>query len=319
MLVTVLAVLGMLSASGLVASTAHADPSPAEIEAQIDEIWRELAPVIEQHNATRIELGQMREEIEELEERIAPLQLRVDLAMAEVADMAVYAFKGGNVSTFNALLSSGSPQTLAEQLAVLDQVAKSRQNQIAKVLDSKEEYQAQKESLDQLVAELEVREAELAARADEIDAEIERLQALRLEAYGSGGGTGNLRPAPCPAEYHGGPGSQAAAFACEQIGKPYSWGSAGPDSYDCSGLTKAAWAQAGVYLPHNAAQQRYTIDYVSRDELRPGDLIFIYHDLSHIGLYVGDGWMVDASRPGVPVQMRSIHASGPIHSYGRPG
>jgi peptidoglycan DL-endopeptidase CwlO len=319
LLVTALAVLGMLSASGLVASTAHADPSPAEIEAQIDEIWRDLAPVIEQHNATRIELGQMREEIEELEERIAPLQLRVDVAMAEVADMAVYAFKGGNVSTFNALLSSGSPHTLAEQLAVLDQVAKSRQNRIAKVIESKEEYEAQKESLDQLVAELEVREAELAARADEIDAEIERLQALRLEAYGSGGGTGNLRPAPCPAEYHGGPGSQAAAFACEQIGKPYSWGSAGPSSYDCSGLTSAAWRQAGVHLPHNAAQQRWAIPYVDRSELRPGDLVFFYGDLSHVGIYVGDGWMVDAFQPGQPVQMRSIHRPGTIHSFGRPG
>jgi peptidoglycan DL-endopeptidase CwlO len=303
----------------MAATTAHADPTPAEIEAQIDAIWRDLAPVIEQHNATRIELAEKREQVEELEERIAPLQLKVDVAMSEVAEIAVHAFKGGNASTFNALLASGSPYTLAEQLTVLDQMAKSRQQQIAKVLESKEEYEAQKEPLDRLVAELADMEAELALRAEEIDAEIERLQALRLEAYGENTGTGELRPAPCPAEYHGGPGSQVAAFVCEQIGKPYGWGTAGPNSYDCSGLAKAAWAQVGVYLPHNAAQQRAVVPYVERADLRPGDLVFHYSNLSHMGVYVGDGYMVDAYRTGQPVTMRRIDASGPIHSFGRPG
>jgi peptidoglycan DL-endopeptidase CwlO len=312
-------VLIAFSTVGLAASHAYADPTPAEIEAQIDRVWRQLAPVIEEHNATRIQLNAMREEIANLEEQIAPLQLKVDVAMADVAEIAVQAFKGGNASAFNALLSSGSPYTLAERLTVLDQVAKARQQQIAKVLESKEEYQAQKEPLDALVAELEELEAELAVRAEEIDAEIDRLQALRLQAYGDNAGTGELRPAACPAEYHGGPGSQAAAFACEQIGKPYGWGTAGPNTYDCSGLTMVAWRQAGVTLPHNAAQQRWAIPYVNRSELRPGDLVFHYGDLSHVGLYVGDGWMVDAFRTGQPVQMRRIDAPGSIHSFGRPG
>lgn len=304
---------------GAATGIAHADPTPEEIEAQIDSVWRELAPVIEQHNATRIELEEKRDKAEELAERIAPLQLKVDVAMAEVAEIAVQAFKGGNASMFNALLSSGSPYTLAEQLTVLDQVAKVRQHQIAKVIASKEEYEAQKEPLDRLVAELETLEQELAEKAEEIDAEIDRLQALRLRAYGDSGATGELRPAPCPAEYPGGPGGEAASFACAQIGKPYGWGTSGPDSYDCSGLTSAAWRHAGVSLPHNAAQQRNVIQYVDRSDLRAGDLVFYYGDLSHVAIYVGDGWMVDAFQPGQPVQMRSLDQPGSIHSYGRPG
>jgi peptidoglycan DL-endopeptidase CwlO len=308
-----------LSTVGLATGVAHADPTPEEIEAQIDSVWRELAPVIEQHNATRIELAEKREEAEKLADRIAPLQLKVDVAMAEVAEIAVRAFKGGNASMVNALLSSGSPYTFAEQLTVLDQVAKVRQHQIAKVLASKEEYEAQKEPLDLLVAELEELEQELAEKADEIDAEIDRLQALRLRAYGENGGTGQLRPAACPAEYPGGPAGEAASFACEQIGKPYGWGTSGPSSYDCSGLTSAAWRHAGVSLPHNAAQQRNAVRYVDRSDLRAGDLVFYYGDLSHVAIYVGDGWIVDAFQPGQPVQMRSLNRPGSIHSYGRPG
>jgi cell wall-associated NlpC family hydrolase len=304
---------------GLPSGTASADPTPEEIEAQIDAVWRELAPVIEQHNATRIELTEKREKADELAERIAPLQLKVDVAMAEVSEMAAYAFKGGNASAVNALLSSGSPYTFAAQLTLLDQIARVRQQQIAEVLESKEEYEAQKEPLDRLVAELAELEKELSDEADEIDAEIDRLQALRLRVYGETGGTGELRPAPCPAEYPGGPAGQAVTFACAQIGKPYGWGSSGPDSYDCSGLTSAAWREAGVSLPHNAAQQRNAVRYVDRGDLRAGDLIFYYANLSHVAIYVGDGWMVDAFQPGQPVQMRRIDRPGSIHSYGRPG
>ncbi len=300
-------------------SPAHAQPTPQEIEAEIDQAWRQLAPIIEQHNATREELKDLRRKADRLAEKIVPLQLKVDLAMAEVSEMTVIAYKsGGNISPFHALLTSDSPYMLTGRMALLDQVAQARQRQVAKLVETKEEYEAEKAELDRLVQELAEREAELQARAAEIDAEIERLQALRIRAYGTTNATGNLRPAACPAEYDGGPGSKAAQFACEQIGKPYVWGSAGPDSYDCSGLTMAAWGQAGVSLPHNAAQQRNVTRYVNRSELRPGDLVFYYGDLSHVAIYVGGGWIVDASQPGVPVKMRSIDAPGPIHSYGRP-
>jgi archaellum component FlaC len=313
-----LAVATAFAVTGQAASVAHADPTPEEIEAQIDETWRELAPVIEEHNATSAELREKQSAVEELEEEIAPLQLKVDMAMAEVSEIAVYAFKGGDASTLNALLTSGSPYTLTQQLTVLDQMARIRQEQIAKVVEAKEEYEGQKADLDALVDELSAMEEELAEKAEEIDSEIERLQEMRQEAYGESGGVGELRPAACPAEYYGDGGSAAAGFACEQVGKPYVWGSSGPDSYDCSGLTMAAWQQGGVSLPHNAAQQRNVTRSISRGELRPGDLVFYYGNLSHVGIYVGDGWIVDASQPGVPVRMRSMDSAGPIHSYGRP-
>lgn len=299
------------------APPAYANPTPEEIEAQIDEAWRELEPVIEEHNATRIELEERREEAKRLSEEIEPLQLKVDMAMDEVSDIAVRAYMGGQVSAFNALLRSGSPYTFAEQLAALDQIANAQQQQISEVAEVKGELEAEKAELDALIEQLEKEEAELAERAEEIDAEIERLQEMRIEAYGESGGLGDLRPVPCPTTYPGGTAGEVISFACAQIGKPYVWGASGPDSYDCSGLTMAAWAQVGVNLPHNAAQQRNVVRYIDRSDLRPGDLVF-YSGLSHVGLYAGDGWIVHAPQAGVPVRMSPIDQS-PIHSYGRPG
>lgn len=313
------AVLAVPLVIGGVAAPAAAQDSPAEIEAQLDAAWRELEPVIEEHNRVRLELKEKKREIKELERKIEPLQLKVDVARAEVVDVAVYNFKQGNVSAFNALLSTGSPLTFADQLAVLDQFARSQRMKIDKVLEVKAEYEAEKAELDALVAELEEMERELAERAEEIDAEIDRLQELRIAAYGSsGGGSGNLAPAACPTTYPGGAAGEAISFACAQIGKPYGWGTAGPNTYDCSGLVKAAWAQAGISLPHNAAAQRSAVRYVDRSELRPGDLVFYYAGLSHVGLYAGDGWIVHAPQAGDVVRMDPIDKM-PVHSYGRPG
>lgn len=300
------------------AAPAQAQDSPADIEAQIDEAWRELEPVIEQHNATRIELREKEAELEELEEKIEPLQMQVDLARAEVTDIAVHSFKGGNMSHMKALLTTGNPFTFADQLTLLDQFSRSQNQKIAKVVETKERYEEQQAELDALVEELTAMEADLATRADEIDAEIDRLQDLRVEAYGHSGAVGDLSPVPCPVEYPGGAAGTAVAHACDQIGKPYVWGSGGPNSYDCSGLTKDAWAQAGVHLPHNAASQRSAIRYVDRSELRPGDLVFFYSGLSHVGMYIGDGYMVHAPRSGDVVRVAPISRM-PIHSYGRPG
>lgn len=318
---TITALLAFLAASVAVLSggtVVHAEPSVAELEKQIDVQWNQLEPVIERHNATRQDLAAKKKQADALGKKIAPLQLQVDLAMARVGDFAARQYKGGNFSTINAVLSTGSATTFADQLELLDHFARRSQADIQSVIDMKQRYSAQKEPLDVLVAQLTETEAQLAAKKKQIDAEIERLEELRLKAYGTTGSTGSLRPAPCPYAYPGGAAGKAVKFACAQIGKPYVWGADGPGGYDCSGLTSAAWRQGGVTLPHNAARQRRTVSSVSRSNLRAGDLVFYYSDLHHVGMYVGGGWIVHASRSGEPVQMRKIDVA-PVHSYGRPG
>ncbi|GIG89197.1 C40 family peptidase [Plantactinospora endophytica] len=314
-----IALTALASAAVLFTGTtpALAEPTVAEIEAQIDTAWRKLEPVVEKHNATRTDLAAKKKQAATLQKKIAPLQSQIDAAMNRVSDFAVQAYKGDKASALNAMLTSKSPAALVGQLSVLDQFARQQQREVQAVVDLKDKYASQKAPLDRLVTQLTKTEAELAAKKEEIDAEVDKLQKLRIQAYGNGS-AGPLRPAPCPDTYPGGPSGQAVKFACAQIGKPYKWGAEGPGSYDCSGLTLAAWAKGGVSLAHNARAQRGQTKSISRSQLRPGDLVFYYADLSHVGMYVGGGWIVHASRAGEPVKMKRMD-DGQIHSFGRPG
>ncbi|MCX5060891.1 MULTISPECIES: C40 family peptidase [unclassified Streptomyces] len=110
------------------------------------------------------------------------------------------------------------------------------------------------------------------------------------------------------------------AFARAQIGKPYVWGATGPGSYDCSGLTQAAWKAAGVSLPRTTYDQVNAGTTVPLADAQPGDLIFFYDDISHVGIYIGNGMMIHAPKPGAYVREESVYYGGEsiIHSVVRP-
>ncbi len=114
------------------------------------------------------------------------------------------------------------------------------------------------------------------------------------------------------------------AFAYAQIGEPYVWGAAGPDAWDCSGLTMGAWGNAGVYLPHYSVAQYLATTPISSSQLQPGDLVYWASDPSnpntifHVGLYIGDGQMIHAPRTGTTVRVESIWAWETPDFFGRP-
>ena len=112
--------------------------------------------------------------------------------------------------------------------------------------------------------------------------------------------------------------SAAIAFALEEQGKPYVWGATGPSSYDCSGLTQDAWKAAGISLPRTTWDQVKVGTKVSKSQLQPGDLVFFYDDISHVGIYSGGGKMIHAPKPGASVRYESIDYM-PFHSAVRPG
>lgn len=121
-------------------------------------------------------------------------------------------------------------------------------------------------------------------------------------------------PAPAPAS---GRAATAVAFARAQLGKPYVYGATGPGSYDCSGLTGAAWAAAGVHLPRTSQAQYGAGSPVSRSQLQPGDLVFFY-GLGHVGIYVGGGMVIHAPKPGQTVRYAPV-SSMPYVGARRPG
>jgi cell wall-associated NlpC family hydrolase len=105
--------------------------------------------------------------------------------------------------------------------------------------------------------------------------------------------------------------------ALAQLGKPYVWAGAGPDSFDCSGLTQFAYAAAGIALPHSSQMQSEIGTPVARADLQPGDLVFFYSPVGHVGIYLGDGLMVHAPTSGSVVQIVDIDLMGDFNSARR--
>ncbi|WP_406409791.1 NlpC/P60 family protein [Streptomyces halstedii] len=181
------------------------------------------------------------------------------------------------------------------------------------------------------LAELErKKEAEAKRKAEELArqqaaAKAEADRAAKEAAAGQGTGSGT-DSGTGTGTGTGGTGSDAGyaskaekvlAFARAQIGKPYVWGATGPSSYDCSGLTQAAWKEAGVTLPRTTWDQVKVGTRVATADLQPGDLVFFYDDISHVGIYKGDGMMIHAPKPGANVREESIYYM-PIYGSVRP-
>ncbi|WP_184491281.1 NlpC/P60 family protein [Streptomyces sp. I6] len=134
---------------------------------------------------------------------------------------------------------------------------------------------------------------------------------------GTGTGTGRGTGSGTAGGPYAAKAEKVLSFAHAQIGKPYVRGATGPSSYDCSGLTQAAWRAAGVDLPRTIWDQVRSGQRVASADLLPGDLVFFYDDISHVGIYAGDGMMIHAPEPGANVREESIYYM-PVHGGVRP-
>jgi cell wall-associated NlpC family hydrolase len=312
--VAVLAVVG-------VGTHAYAQPSVQDIEAQINQAWNTLEPLIEQYNMVHTQLQQNQAKADALAKQMQPLQLQVDLTLTRVGAMSSRLYERGPAFKLGALLEAGSPADLADQMSTLDVLARRQAVTVQGAADLVAKYDAQKKPLDVLIAVQRQQDADLAAKKATIEKQMANLQQLRQQAYGSSGNAGGaIRPAACPFVLGTGKGAIAAKTACDQIGKPYVWAAAGPKSFDCSGLTLYAWAAAGVTLRHYTQWQWQDAKPVSRANLQPGDLVFYFSDLHHMSMYVGGNWVVHAPTSGDVVRMTQLdNPYLPIAGYRRPG
>ncbi len=316
--VLIASAVGVLMLLALPANVAHAGPTVAQIEAQIAQVWNQAEPMIEEYNSIHDQYVKNKAQQAALEKKIEPLRVQVELGQSKVGYLAAQVYKGQGPDTFNALMSAGSPSALADQLTFIDVMAREQNRQVSGVAAVKAQYDVQKAPIDQLVAKLSQQDADLAKKKKEIQSKLDDLQNLRRQAYGTTNGTGAYRPWPCPAEYAPTNGYKAALWACKQAGAPYVWAAAGPDAFDCSGLTLAAWRTVGVYMPHNALSQRQSIPAVARADLQVGDLVFYYSDTHHVAIYEGDDKVMQAPAAGDNVRMSVLEQVGPIKAYGRP-
>ncbi|MGY4962298.1 NlpC/P60 family protein [Streptomyces sp. 900105245] len=170
---------------------------------------------------------------------------------------------------------------------------------------AKKRIERQIDAAEKLESQLEKKEKERLAKLEE---------AAALKAQTAWLDTGVLKDVDGKASARG---KKAVAFATAQLGKPYVWGAEGPDSFDCSGLTSQAWAAAGHPVPRTSQEQWKQLRHVDVKDMRPGDLVIYFGDASHVAMYIGDGAIIHAPRPGRSVTVAGA-GSMPILGVVRP-
>jgi cell wall-associated NlpC family hydrolase len=300
-----------ITIAGSTATAAHAAPSTGDIQKKIDKASDALEDVTESYNKMNIDLKKTIAEEKSLAASLVPARAALKVASAQVGTIAASAYMNGEVGTMNVLLEG--PGDLMERMSILDQMQRSRQRDINNYTATTQNYAERQAALKTTQEKQAAVAKELAARKKKIESDLKKLYAMRRAAYGQATETGSSYTGTVPSV--SGSAGVAVRYAFNAIGKPYVYGADGPGSYDCSGLTSAAWSAAGKSLPHNAAAQYSATARISKSQLRPGDLVF-YRSLGHVGMYVGDGMIIDASRAGQPVKHRSMNIMTP-YGYGR--
>lgn len=311
--------IGALAASTLLlGAPAAAEPTSEQVTRQIEQASNELEDVIEAYNGIGESLKQTQAQATEVTARVNELQGQLDLAYQGVRSLAAAAYRGsGGLSTLSMFLSAGSADGMVDQAATLKYVNRSQQRDITRYLGLKGKLDDERKRLDGLAKDQSSQQSQLASRKTKIETDIRDLEALkrRLNVPPPTAPARDARQSSPPPSVSGAAGA-AVSYAYAHLGAPYVYGAEGPSSFDCSGLTTAAWRQAGVRLPHNAAQQWNATAHISRPSLQPGDLVF-YRGLGHVAIYVGGNQVIHAPQTGDVVKLAPVDMMAP-YGYGRP-
>ncbi|MGH3369787.1 MAG: C40 family peptidase, partial [Nocardioidaceae bacterium] len=254
---------------------------------------------------------------------LARQQKKVDSVRQQVARSVVSQYQGQALSSTSQVFLSKDPQAFLDQLATVSaynhQQAQLMADFATQVKQLELREAAAKRELEGL-AETEQKLAdekaeidEKAGEAEELLGELEAEEAARMASASRS----EERPALANVAVSGRAGA-AVGYALDQVGDAYDYGATGPDAFDCSGLTMMAWAQAGVSLPHSSSGQMSSGPSVSSSALEPGDLVFYYSPVSHVGIYIGNGQIVHAANPDTGVEVAGVF-SMPFSGAVRPG
>ena len=312
--VTVLA-----SATGIAAyvgaSGAGAAPAPSinQVQAQVNSLQGKVDKLGEQYDAAGQQLSTAKTRLAQVTKQASSAQQRYNEASTALARIAVGSYENSSQTSIMGLLSSGNPQEVLSQASLVLQQEGTHNEEAQQLLTMASELttmKGQQQRTEQGVAQV---AAQYASQRNSMNKLLDQQKSLldsltaqqqaEVEASTVGGSTsGDVTTTPIA--YPGPTGTQADSavqFAYAQLGKPYVWGATGPDSYDCSGLMQAAWSAAGLSIPRDTYEQWAALPHIPMSDLKPGDLIY-YNGESHVAMYVGNGYIIDAPHTGAVVE-----------------
>ncbi|MEU4048960.1 NlpC/P60 family protein [Streptomyces olivaceus] len=311
---------GAATATGL-GGTGHADPQPtaAQVKATVDKLYQEAEVATEKYNGAKEKADAAERRLEDLRDEAARKEDRLNSTREALGSVAAAQYRSGGLDPAVQLALSSDPDRYLDGAAFAERAGTRQKAAVGRVRKELRDVQQLRGAARVEVASLKSRRAELQRHRETVTGKLEaaRRQLSRLTAeerarVGDGTGTRASRAAgpreglPSSAQAPHSRAAAAVAYAHQKLGSPYVWGATGPNAFDCSGLTQAAYRAAGVSLPRTTYAQIDAGRRVGRSELLPGDLVFFYSGISHVGIYVGDGKMIHAPNPSAPVRVAPV-------------
>ncbi|MGW4549469.1 NlpC/P60 family protein [Streptomyces violaceorubidus] len=303
------------------------------VREKLDKLYRAAASATEEYNAAEEQAEKQNARIVELAKKIVKGQEKLDGLKDRAGAAARAQYRTGGLPDGAKLVLSEDPEDFLDGTGRVIQGHRATKGLLGELTRAQEDLKTYAADASARFEELEAnRKAKATAQkkiekriaaAEKLESELEteekeRLARLEKEAQAKAQtawlDSGILDDLDAGATERG---RKAVEYATAQIGKPYQWGAEGPKSYDCSGLTSQAWVSAGRAIPRTSQQQWKQLRHVGIEDMRPGDLIIYFDDASHVGMYVGDGSMVHAPRPGRSITLAGA-GSMPILGVVRP-
>ncbi|MFI2369712.1 NlpC/P60 family protein [Streptomyces sp. NPDC018833] len=308
------------AAVALTSQTAQAEPKPSksEVKEKVDKLYEEAEHATEQYNGAKEKQEKLDEQIDALQDKVARGQEELNTLRDSIGSVASAQYRSGGIDPSVQLFLSGDPDTYLEKASALDQLGAKQTDAIRDIQAKQRTLAQQRQEAQSKLKDLAETREELGKKKKEVQGKLAAAQKLlntltaaeraalaedesRATRASSRADLGNAVPASQRA---------AAAFSAAQskIGSPYVYGASGPSSFDCSGLTSWAYAQAGVSIPRTSQSQASIGTRISsQSQLQQGDLVFFYGDLHHVGFYAGNGQVLHAPKPGASVRYESIN------------
>jgi cell wall-associated NlpC family hydrolase len=293
----------------------HAKPSIPTVEKQLGELALQNAQLVEKFDQAQVAVAKREKSATAAQTVALHANDAYNTAHTQFIGIIQAQYESSSFGAAGALLDSSSDSNYLDRLQTLNMISTHLAEIVDQVSQARAAASAAAKRAQRLLVAARAERDSLVRQRKTVQSQITQYQDL-LGTLSSAQQADYLRaknPAVSPSRVKVpatlSPAAQRAVqFAIDQVSKPYVFGAAGPRSYDCSGLTMRAWAQAGVKLPHSAAGQYGYGHHVSRADLQPGDLIFFYHPIDHVTIYVGDGLMVSAPTEGEDVSVVPLAA-----------
>lgn len=302
---TAVAVALLLQPGASDAETALPQPSLSALVAEARQLSNQVDSLGQQYDGLQIQIANAK-----TQERLAKLAaVRAQKAMAgsqlAVSQLAAMGYMNQGFDPTLQMLTSGDPELFMNQASTVLEInnqAGMRLNNLQKMQVASQRAQA---TAQEEIATVNQLQGQINGKVKAIQSKLDILNSSAMaQAMAIFNQTGSYPDIVLPLATN--VGTTALRAALTQRGKPYVWGAAGPDAYDCSGLVVWAFAQEGISLPHYTGSLWNSGMHVSRDQLEPGDLVFFFADISHVGIYLGNGLMVDAPSAGQDVQVQAV-------------